>query len=367
MTISRVKVKEALINWAFKTTDLDQEACESIVKKAKWLQKDSNIYLQPTIKQLGNFANQLHVPFGNFLLNVPQKTEDIKLAFRTERNAPAKVSLTVRDVIYEMKRKQAWFREESGLASEKLRFIGGSQGFDNKATLATVTDLLSLRHFQTARELYNDLRAQLTQLGVLNMQKGGAGLGTNRPLDVQEMRAFVLLDDYAPLIFINQKDSYTARIFSLIHEFIHLLHGTDELLSDKKSHVVEERSINKVVAAFLMPTNEFEQFFSTHDFEQVARYFNVSPEAVAIRAQGIGLIKKVDELALPTLKTRVVRSGGNPYNNALSLNDKRYMDAVILAQDRGVVQPTRAAALIGISYKMLDKTVENFNEREALA
>lgn len=104
------------------------------------------------------------------------------------------------------------------------------------------------------------------------MQKGGAGLGTNRPLEVNELRAFVLLDDYAPLIFINQKDSYTARIFSLIHEFIHILHGTDELLSGNDCRIVEERHINKVVAAFLKPPSEFRVHVDRKSVGRTARY-----------------------------------------------------------------------------------------------
>ncbi|WP_290123711.1 hypothetical protein [Paucilactobacillus hokkaidonensis] len=42
------------------------------------------------------------------------------------------------------------------------------------------------------------------------------------------------------------------------------------------------------------------------------------------------------------------------------------MNALVSAQETGTIQPTQAATLIGISYKMLDKTIETFNEREAL-
>ncbi|MYV16144.1 ImmA/IrrE family metallo-endopeptidase [Furfurilactobacillus milii] len=368
MTVSRIEVKSSLVDWAFSVTDVNKDAIESVISKFRWLQEDSDTYLKPTIKQLADFAVRLHVPFGNLLLSEPPKTEAMKLAFRTEKNAPAQVSLTVRDVIYEMKRKQAWFREESGLANEKLTFIGSAAGFDRDETLSVVSNLLRLNHFRTARELYSDLRNQFAHLGILNMQKGGAGLGVNRPLDVKEMRAFVLLDDFAPLIFINEEDSYTARVFSLVHEFIHLLHGTDELLSEQENDVVEEQNINKVVAAFLMPEGEFTQRFNKTDVAQVGRYFNASPETVAIRAQEIGLIKNTNEIRLPVVQDKLKKStGGNPYNTALSLNDQRYMNAVVVAQDSGLVQPTRAASLIGISYKMLDKTVENFNEREATA
>ena len=42
------------------------------------------------------------------------------------------------------------------------------------------------------------------------------------------------------------------------------------------------------------------------------------------------------------------------------------MNTLIAAQERGVVQPTEAASLMGISYKMMDRTIEKFIEREVL-
>jgi Zn-dependent peptidase ImmA (M78 family) len=364
MAITRVQIKELLKEWAFATTDLHDEAISGIIQNNKWLQPTYKFYLQPTVKQLGNFAQKLHIPFGSLLLTEPPKQEDIRLAFRTQENAPAQVSLTVRDVIYEMKRKQAWFKEESGL-TQKLSLIGSAKGMDNDQTLNAVKDLLVLKYFSTARDLYDGLRDQLAHLGILNMQKGGAGISTRRPLDVKELRAFVLLDDYAPLIFINQKDSYTTRIFSLIHEFVHILDGSDELLSGKDKDIVEERNINKVVAAFLMPEQAFKRIFDPDKPIKTAHHFDTSPEATAIRAQQLGLVQNADDLAFPPIPPDVKRDGGNSYNNALSLNDKRFMNTLIAAQERGSVQPTQAASLIGISYKMLDRTVETFNEREA--
>ncbi|BAP84841.1 hypothetical protein LOOC260_102630 [Paucilactobacillus hokkaidonensis JCM 18461] len=367
MATTRIKIKESLKQWAFETTDLGEDTLVEITQRNKWLQQSSKLYLQPTVKQLGAFATRLHIPFGSLLLDKPPKTEDIRLAFRTQQNVPAEVSLNVRDIIYEMRRKQSWFKEESGLANQKLSIVGSASKLNNAETLNAVLNLLTLNHFNSPRDLFNDLRDQLAHLGILNMQKGNAGLGTTRPLDVSELRAFVLLDDYAPLIFINQKDSYTARIFSLIHEFIHILHGSDELLSDKDTDVTEERNINKIVSAFLMPEGKFKNIFKNHDINKTARYFNTSPEAAAIRAQEIGLINNINEVAILSNSGSLKKSsGGNPYNNALTLNDKRYMNALVSAQETGTIQPTQAATLIGISYKMLDKTIETFNEREAL-
>lgn len=352
----RVDIRKELIDWAFDITDLSSVSQHKVLQDAKWLQESSTHYLQPTVKQLGTFATHLHVPSVSSSSTNHQNWK----IFVSPSGPPAQVSLTVRDVIYEMQQKQTWFKENSQIVTHKLAFIGSAAGSDVNQTLKTVNRYLVLPHFSSPRDLFNDLRNQLAEIGILVMQKGGAGLGTNRPLAVSEIRAFVLLDDHAPLIFINQKDSYTARILSLIHEFIHILHSTDELLSWNDCGIIEELHINQVAAAFLMPTLEFKVHFSTN-VDRTARYFGVSPQAVAIRAQGLRLINSTDDVNYMTPVVPPKSSGGAPYNTALSYNDRRYMSAVAAAQENGTVLPTEAASLIGISYKMLDNIIENWN------
>lgn len=354
----RIDVRKELIDWAFDITDLSPVSQHKVLQDTKWLQESFTHYIQPTVKQLGTFATRLHVPFGDLLLDKPPKLEDIRLAFRTQENAPAQVSLTVRDVIYEMQRKQAWFKENSQIATHKLEFIGSTAGSDANETLKAVNRYLVLPHFSSPRDLFNDLRNQLADIGILVMQKGGAGLGTNRPLAVSELRAFVLLDDYVPLIFINQKDNYTGRIFSLIHEFIHILHGTDELLSGNGRDIVEERHINQMAAAFLMQTLEFKMQSDNKNVGRTARQFGVSPQTVVVRTQNLGL-DDADNMS-PAIPHK--SAGDNPYSTFLSHNDRRFMSALVSAQKNGTVLPTEAASLMGISYKMLERIIDIFND-----
>ena len=368
MVATRIHVSEKNIDWAFKETDLNTSNINRIVEKSIWLQSDNDKYLNPTIKQLSDFATKLHVPFANLLLDKIPKQENIQLAFRTQENAPAKVSLNVRAIIYEMKRKQAWFKEESGYANSELRFIGVADARNQTETkvLKELEKLVILKHFSSSRELFNNLRNQLAHQGILVMQKGGVGNGTNRPLNVEEMRAFVLLDEYAPLIFINQKDSYTARIFSLIHEVVHILRGTDELFINLNETLQEERMINNVVASFLMPEEKFRKLFKSVELNKVANYFNVSPFAAAIRAKSLNLTDNIEEYTQFDMEPMMIKkgNGGSPYNTALSYNDNRYMAALVDSQRNGTLPPTKAASLLGISTKMLEKTMNLFSERE---
>jgi Zn-dependent peptidase ImmA (M78 family) len=103
--------------------------------------------------------------------------------------------------------------------------------------------------------------------------------------------------------------------------------------------------------------------FDSNNIDRTARYFGVSPQAVAIRAQSLRLINSTDDVNYMPPAVPPKSSGGNPYNTALSYNDRRYMSELVAAQENGTVLPTEAASLIGIRYKILDRTIEIFDKR----
>ena len=45
---------------------------------------------------------------------------------------------------------------------------------------------------------------------------------THRALSIDEFRAFAMVDEWAPLIFINSADTESAKLFSLVHEVAHI-------------------------------------------------------------------------------------------------------------------------------------------------
>ena len=65
------------------------------------------------------------------------------------------------------------------------------------------------------------------------MMNGVVGNNTHRKLSVNEFRAFTLIDEYAPLIFINTADSKNGKLFSILHEFVHVLLGKNSFYNDE--------------------------------------------------------------------------------------------------------------------------------------
>lgn len=79
----------------------------------------------------------------------------------------------------------------------------------------------------------------------------------------------MLIDEYAPLIFINAKDSQTAQLFSLCHEMAHIWLGVPELLNtynhdlNSENNNIEneklEKLCNQVAAEILLPQKQIEK------------------------------------------------------------------------------------------------------------
>ncbi len=128
---------------------------------------------------------------------------------------------------------------------------------------------------------------------------------TKAPIETSEMRGLSMTDHHAPSILLNSKDSHTARIFTLFHEFAHLWIGApgvsayDEvnfrgaLSEDTKI----ERYCNSVAGNALMPAGDFAQVWRSASrtgdqgkAELTAGVFSVSPIAAAVRAHNLRLV-----------------------------------------------------------------------------
>src|SRR5690606_12676331 len=70
------------------------------------------------------------------------------------------------------------------------------------------------KKFRQSRVAFNAWRDAVANSGVLVIQSSKVNL--------TDMRGYSVFFDRLPLVVINRKDAYSARTFTLIHEFTHL-------------------------------------------------------------------------------------------------------------------------------------------------
>ncbi len=205
---TRVEVKPELFLWALGRARLEPEALlASLPRLPEWLSGES----QPTYKQLERFAARTHTPLGFFFLPSPP-VEEVPIAdFRTLRGkALRSPSADLLDTIYLCQERQDWYRDFSRAAGERPLAFVNSLTTDTNATEAALRmtrhlafDLEARKACSSWAEAQRKLIANCEDAGILVMMSGIVGNNTSRILDTDEFRGFCLVDDRAPVVFVN--------------------------------------------------------------------------------------------------------------------------------------------------------------------
>ena len=375
----RIPVNPAIIRWAVQHGEKSEIDLSKKYPLANWGNPQS-ANDHTTFKQLQSFSQDTHIPFNYFFnQDVPQEENDF-VKFRTIDNANVHPSRRLIDTIHAMESRQAWMRDYLLSQDETTRFKLTHQADVTMSPVNVAQNILDLLDLtdtigasMTDDEFFNLLRTKMGNLGIMVMQNGIVGTNTHRPLDVTEFRAFVLIDDIVPLIFVNSADSRKAKIFSLIHEFVHVLLGNSEVLNVSPDvNIQDERWINHVTINVLMPSNAVKHALTTtkspsETLKQLSNHFHTSLVATAIHLStlfpkqygqpAIKWARQTEQEALAHRRSK--QSGGNFYNTALSRVDRRFANAIVNHEQSGQLSIPSAASMLGVSLKTYDKTVNH--------
>jgi len=310
---------------------------------------------KPTFNQAQKLARVLHIPFGYLFLSAPPEEKLPIPDLRTiGDHEPEMISPEFRDLLNDVKRKQAWYCDYAIENEEEPFAYLGKFSLRNGVMEVSdsIREALSLTASDRAKCRDKDaylkfLTEKIESLGVLVMRNSVVGSNTSRSLNVHEFRGFAISDTYAPLIFINSSDANSAKIFTLIHELAHLwidesgISSVDLLEADNNAI---EKFCNAVSAEVLVPKDEFSKIWDNqHEVMENAittsQHFKVSTFVTARRAWNLGFIdaktffsyyKEASEQFEEIRQKRRSESqgGGNPYANTWSRNGKRFSKAV---------------------------------------
>ena len=292
----RVDVNNELLIWAIARAGYELPAFTEIFPPIqKWLEGEK----QPTVKQLQNFSRKVYLPFGYLFLPEPPK-ESIPIPyFRSDGKKVEKVNVNVYDTILLLQQRQDWLSDYlKDNDFEPLTFVGRFQ--DSEDVTAIVNDIRNELHlpenwasnFRTWTDSLAHLIEAIEDRGIIASFNGVVENNVHRKIPVEECRGFVLVDKWAPFMFINNADFKSAQMFTIVHELAHIWTGKSAGFDFRKLQPGDnpnEKLCDKVAAEFLVPGEAFnEMWTSSQNTNVIARHFKVSEIVVARRALDTG-------------------------------------------------------------------------------
>ena len=348
------------------------------------LQSWTNGEKQPTFNQLEKLSKATHIPLGYFFLQNPPKETCSVLEYRTICSIGLQnPSRNLLDTVRHMEDIQDWMHDYLiGNSAQAVAFVGFlNPKHDVYAASNAVRMKLALNDDWYTKSngigaSFKRLRNAISNLGILVMQNGVVGNNTHRPLDVDEFRAFSLIDKYAPLIFVNWKDSDGGRLFSLIHELVHIGLGESNLLNTDGLEFVSplETFCNKVTSEILVPDSHFGIAWREHDgdnefkVKRIATHFRCSQSVIVRRLLDKGFIGH-DEYNMLRQKARNLSKvitkpseGGDYWATMLSRVDHRFIKALNSSLNEGHTLYTEACRLTNTNHASFGEMIGKLEE-----
>ena len=293
---ARVSVSNEMLTWAIARAGYELPAfTEKFPPVQKWLDGEK----QPTVKQLQDFSRKVYLPFGYLFLPEPPEEELPIPYFRSNGTQVEKVSVNVYDTILLMQKRQDWLRDYlKDNDFDPLPFVGRfRKSRDVAAIVGNIRNVLQLQEnwaspFKTWTEALNHLVEVIEDKGIVASFNGVVENNTKRKIPVEECRGFVLVDEMAPFMFINNGDFKSAQMFTIVHELVHIWTGHSAGFDFRKLQPADdpiEKLCDQVAAEFLVPMTAFNEAWDRNpNTNTIARHFKVSEIVVARRALDTG-------------------------------------------------------------------------------
>jgi Zn-dependent peptidase ImmA (M78 family) len=255
-----IEIKPEIIKWAinsagFKNFEISKKISEKGTIVDEWLSGTS----KPTLKQLEKLAYLVKRPLASLFLSIAPDEKPLPKDFRM---LPDKTGKFERKTIFAIRKA----RSLQKLSKELSHFI--NEEAKNKLGEVKITEnakeislfyrgMFGLEEkqlkFKNPYEFYHHLRRSLEEFNIFVFQ-------ISMPLE--DARGFALSDDKPSIIVLNSKDIIEARIFTLMHEFGHILLGETGIdIPEFGNDNNIERWCNTFSSNFLLPEEIAKRMF----------------------------------------------------------------------------------------------------------
>lgn len=255
----------------------------------------------PTLTKLKEMSSLFKRPLALFFLSKPKQEKPLPKDYRFLLN---RAGIFDKKTILAIRRARN-LQNISRELSQNIRYETATKAkkaelTDNPEIIASeyrrIFDLSfeKQRKLRDAYKLFLYLRDVFEDSNVLVFQFS---------VPIEDARGFALADDLPLIVVINSKDSIEARLFTLMHEFGHILLGEtvidipNESLADRDSI---ERWCNKFASSFLLPKEPvidlfkeyLGKFTDTDTLSSLYRKYKVSKALLLVRMLELNYISR---------------------------------------------------------------------------
>lgn len=370
MTSIRTEVAPDVLKWARKSAGASAE------EAAKWAGVDIERYLSwelpgdgsPTMAKLKTLAERFKRPLALLFLPFPPEEKNTPKDFRKPQAATAPLSRQFKtqfrhalerrelalELMEELEEKPPSFDLRASLKDDPAEVAKRARAFIG----ISVEEQIAWPYGNKADKAFNNWREALELSGVLVFQF--------REVSRDEMRGVSVPEFPLPLIIANRKEGQNARIFSLFHEFTHLM-LREGGLCDMSDNDATEVFCNRVAGEFLVPRDHLlgsdivvnhgpSKRWDDDELYGLARRFKVSEETVLRR---LLLLDKTNQAFYVEKRREYSQrrpSKGGPITQdveTLSKLGKRYPDVILRSYYEGNITFSDAAGFMGVKSKYL--------------
>lgn len=373
-----VSVEPTVLIWARESIGMGiDEVANKVAKKikdttAKTVENWEKGKEKPTFPQIERLSFIYKRPLSAFLLSAPPAEPPFPTDFRTlstdeKKPIHPKTYLAIRkarrfqysaiELIKELSEPikklsiKASLSDDPEILAEKMRIQLGVQDFSHSSLINTETSL-------------EEWMKTLEKNGILVFQ---ISITMNK-----EIRGFSLIDEDVPAIVLKRADESSAKIFTIFHEFAHLLLKEGGICDLGETDIPMEKFCNHFAGAFLVPKNELLNHsvikansglrdWTDAVLKRIAQDFKVSPEVILRRLLILGLTtrsyyrRKHEEW-----KSKYKEGFGkkNEIKICIQERGKKYLSMVFNAYSREKIRDMDVSDYLGVTLDKIHKVKE---------
>lgn len=379
-----LQINPAVLKWAITESGWDSKELSEAVGIGHediemWQTQSTSIKLS----KLRRISKKIKRPLTVLMLPEPPD-EPHMLDYRRVGGVKVNISKKTRKVIRNARYVQSIARDILELRGEKMqpdvKFRSKEEDPEVVAEAERIRLGVSLekgtkkgKMYEFIRDKYIDLKKSV-ELRNIHVMQGS--------MNIDEIRGFTLGIRDPKIILINSKDEGRPRIFTLLHEYAHLLLKSNGICSpnlsglqqiSENADVLVEKWCNDFAGAYIMPKNKILDFVNNKKNEEpqkvvnsLTRKFSASKMAIAIRIcnlLGAGPHRDKYKTYYDTITSNptITHSGGGGgggrdlVRECINRNGLRYVRLVFDSENKGLITTNEMLKYLSLKTKHIEK------------